>query len=82
LPTLQDRQPAETGNNLAQKLDPLCNAGITNLPFNRAKEFIGHALAVTKPHQRFVAMLLRDSARTRQRLFALAWQLTDTKPPG
>lgn len=50
-----------------------CTAVVTNPPYDRAREFIEHALAVTEPHQGLVAMLLRvdyDSAKTRMHLFA------------
>ena len=46
---------------------------ITNPPYTEAVRFIEHALALTKPCDGFVAMLLRtdfDHAATRQHLFA------------
>jgi hypothetical protein len=49
-----------------------CAAIITNPPYTLAQEFIEHALDLTRPHDGFVAMLLRcdyDHAKTRQHLF-------------
>jgi hypothetical protein len=45
---------------------------ITNPPFNQERQFIEHALKVTKPHRGFVAMLARinfDAGKTRAHLF-------------
>jgi hypothetical protein len=64
---------SDVGQDFLRSEPNHCNAVITNPPFRRAREFIEHALAVTKPHEGFVAILLRvdyDSARTRQHLFA------------
>ena len=59
---------------------------VTNPPYSHAKEFIEHALAITRPHEGFVAMLLRtdyDHAKTRTHLFhgcpAFAKKLVLTK---
>jgi hypothetical protein len=63
----------DLGRNFLTSEPNHCNAVVTNPPFKQSKEFIEHALAVTKPHDGFVAMLLRvdyDSASTRQHLFA------------
>jgi hypothetical protein len=46
---------------------------VTNPPYNRAQEFIEHALMLMEPCQGVAAFLLRvdfDSAKTRQHLFA------------
>lgn len=48
------------------------NIIVTNPPFHLAQEFCEHALALTRPRQGFVAMLLRtdfDHAKTRAHLF-------------
>jgi hypothetical protein len=48
------------------------NGIVTNPPYSAAVRFIGHALALTKPSDGFVAMLLRtdfDHAKSRQHLF-------------
>jgi hypothetical protein len=49
-----------------------CGAIVTNPPYNLARAFIEHALALTRPFNGTVAMLLRtdyDHAKTRQHLF-------------
>jgi len=61
------------GGNFLHLSNPgLCNAIITNPPFDQAKDFIVHSLALMKPVRGIVAMLLRidyDSAKTRVHLF-------------
>lgn len=59
---------------------------VTNPPFNKATQFIEHALKLTRPHHGMVAMLLRtdfDHAKTRRHLFdgnsAFAIKLVLTK---
>jgi len=60
---------------LTTEMEPGCNAIITNPPYGKGKlaqQFIEHALELTKPHNGFVAMLLRtdfDHAITRTHLF-------------
>jgi hypothetical protein len=54
------------------KIDPPCEAIITNPPYELAREFIERAISRMKPTG-FVAMLLRtdfDHAKTRQHLFS------------
>lgn len=49
------------------------NAIVTNPPYDRAQEFVEHALALMQPVSGMVAMLMRvdwDSASTRRHLFA------------
>jgi hypothetical protein len=65
---------------------PAFDAIITNPPFDRAREFIERALALTEPKRRLVAMLARidyDCAATRRHLFAdcpaFAMKLTLTR---
>ena len=57
---------------LAEKRNRGAEAIVTNPPFNQAREFIEHALALMEPVRGQVAMLLRtdyDHAITRQHLF-------------
>lgn len=52
--------------------DSSCTAIVTNPPYALAREFIEHALKLTKPVKGTVAMLLRtdyDHAKSRQHLF-------------
>lgn len=50
----------------------MCNAIVTNPPYELATEFCEHALSLVKPKRGFVAMLLRtdfDHAKSRTHLF-------------
>jgi hypothetical protein len=63
-----------TGEDFLMRQDApfWCEAIVTNPPYNLAREFIEHALALMEPLDGTVAMLLRtdyDHAKTRQHLF-------------
>lgn len=62
---------AEDGIDFLRQTECSHDAIITNPPYNLAKEFIAHAIGLTRPRG-FVAMLLRtdfDHAKTRAQLF-------------
>jgi methylase of polypeptide subunit release factors len=57
---------------LAERCPITCDAIITNPPYEIALEFVEHALKLTEPNQKLVAMLLRtdfDHAKSRTHLF-------------
>lgn len=62
----------ERGRDFLQQRFCLAAGIVTNPPYGKAQEFIEHAIALMKPRNGFVAMLLRsdyDHAATRQHLF-------------